>query len=314
LKKFSEILSVPNLTDIHIALPPEGGKFAEYRLRVAGEIVKEDIFEVDLPGILPDKNEEAEHGEKRGLSVAVGEKQYRLRLTPSGSLGRSMMFVRVLPNRPLPIDAVSAEYFFKDDDAGVLLKPGLVLVSGQAGSGKSTYIASILQQIVTQFPVHVVSLEDPVEYIIAPIKGYATQKEVYFDSPSFSTALHDCMREDPDILFIGEIRDRETAETVLSAAESGHLVFGTIHAGSNPGIVDRLLGLFGSADSAFTSQRIAQCLRMCLSIKRDGMMVKYIYSEITDSLRAIIRNQALHQWAIYSSELTKEINWGKSKF
>jgi twitching motility protein PilT len=224
-------------------------------------------------------------------------------------LGRKVLFIRILPGTPPPIEAVSGDYFFDlfNRARGGVLNAGLILVSGQAGSGKSTYIASVLQHIAACFPVHIVSLEDPVEYTIAPMKGYATQKEVHFDSPTFPTALRACMREDPDILFIGEIRDRETADTALSAAESGHLVFGTIHAGSNAGIADRLMGLFGTTAPAYVAQRISQCLRLCLSIRRDGMSFKYTYEEIGDSLRTIVRTQALHQWAFYSSEVTKEI-------
>jgi Tfp pilus assembly pilus retraction ATPase PilT len=307
LRKLSEILCIPHLTDIHIELPSERNPMtAESRFRVFGEISDLEELEIDLPEILPIPG--TQHQEKRGLGVSVGGNRYRLRITPSESLGSPTVFIRVLPNRAPPIEAVGGDYFFRlmGND---FLGSGLVLVSGQSGSGKSTYIASILQNIVERFSIHIVSMEDPVEYIIAPMKGYATQKEVYFDSPSFSIALRDCMREDPDVLFIGEIRDHETAETVLTAAESGHLVFGTIHAGTNAGIVDRLLGLFGPNNSVFAAHRISQCLRMCLSIQRNGILGKYVYAQITDSLKTIIRNQMLHQWMIYSSEVTKEIFW-----
>jgi Tfp pilus assembly pilus retraction ATPase PilT len=318
LRKFSEILSVPQLTDIHIVLPSpsDGGNFVTSRFRVFGEISREERIEIDLPGILPevcgrDMETRPQPRGKQGLGVFVGDKRYRLRLTPSESLGRPMLFVRVLPSQPPPIAAVGGEYFFGAATERDLLGSGLVLVAGQAGSGKSTYIASVLQQIVVRYPIHIVSLEDPVEYIIASEKGYATQKEVYFDSPSFNAALRGCMREDPDVLFIGEIRDYETAETALTAAESGHLVFGTIHAGSNAGIVDRLLGLFGAKNPAFAAHRIAQCLRLCLFVKRYGAQTRYVYAEIADSLRTVIRNQMLHQWMIYSSETIKEVRWGR---
>jgi Tfp pilus assembly pilus retraction ATPase PilT len=315
LRKISEIFPLPNLTDIHIVFPKGGGNIVMSRFRVAGAISGEEEIEIDVPEVLglPDffnVSDAPKEGRRRGVYINVGNKQYRLRLTLSESLGRALTFVRILPEHPLPIEAVSAEYFFKGVENRKLLGSGLFLVAGQTGSGKSTYIASVLQHIAAHFPIHIVSLEDPVEYIITPQKGYATQKEVYFDSPSFKTALRASMREDPDVLFIGEIRDLETTETALSAAESGHLVFGTIHAGSNAGIVDRLLGFFNSADSAFAAQRISQCLRMCLFIKRSGMLARYAYEEVGNSLRTIIRNRMLHQWLMYASPVTKEINWG----
>jgi twitching motility protein PilT len=321
LRKISEILSVPNLTDIHITLAPngvlapDGGNSALSRFRISGNMTDEERIKIDLPEISRALSEKSE--QKSGLCVQAGTKKHRLRLTPSESLGHPLMFIRVLPESAPPIEAVSAEYFFQKMRVQNFLGSGLILVSGAAGSGKSTYIASVLQHIVEHFPIHIVSLEDPVEYLIAPKKGYATQKEVYFDSPSFKTALRACMREDPDMLFIGEIRDRETAETALSAAESGHLVFGTIHAGSNAGIVDRLLGLFGDSSGTeaaptFTAQRISQCLRMCVFITRSGTLAKYAYEEVTDSLKTVIRKRTLHSWMLYSSEVTKEIDWGKS--
>jgi Tfp pilus assembly pilus retraction ATPase PilT len=311
LKKMSDILLLPNLTDIHVVFPRDGGNIVTSRIRVAGKISEEEKIEIDVPEVLgPSASDMPKEGQPRGVGVDIGNKRYRLRLTLSNSLGRALMFVRVLPRQPLPIEAVSADHFFKGVENRNSLGSGLFLVAGQAGSGKSTYIASVLQRIAALFSVHIVSLEDPVEYVIAPGKGYATQKEVYFDSPSYKTALRASMREDPDVLFIGEIRDLETAETVLSAAESGHLVFGTIHAGSNAGIVDRLLGLFGGADSVFAAQRISQYLRTCLIVKRSGMLAQYTYEEIGNSLRAIIRNRTLHQWDTYSSPVTKETNWG----
>jgi twitching motility protein PilT len=174
------------------------------------------------------------------------------------------------------------------------------MAAGRAGSGKSTFIASVLQHCVSSYPIHVVSLEDPVEYILAPGKGYATQTEISFDSPSFKDSLRTCMRQDPDILFIGEVRDRETAETALLAAESGHLVFGTIHAASSAGIADRLMGLISGTNPDYTAQQISQCLRTCLNIERSGMMFKYTYTEISEALGTIIRDRKLHLWDQYA--------------
>lgn len=302
IQKFSELLLIPDLSDIHLFNPTTESTTLTAITRIAGNLSESQTIEADIPEILNTQG---------GIQVNIGDKALRLRITPSKSLGCSMLFIRVMPNTPPSIATVSAKYFFRNIHDRESLGAGLILVSGKAGSGKSTYIASILQHCISCFPVHVVSIEDPVEYVLNPQKGYATQKEISFSSTSFGSALRACMREDPDILFIGEVRDRETAETALSAAESGHLVFGTIHAGSNAGIVDRLMGLIGGSNSEYTALRISQCLRMCLSVKRNEMSFEYVYAEISESLRTVIRNQALHQWGLYASEITRkgELGW-----
>lgn len=290
-----------NLSDIHLHTIPATAEAtsgnstatAKARARIAGDLSKEELVEIDIPEILfPQHN---------GITVTVHDKSFRLRTTPSKNADDTFLFVRVLPSKPPPIEAVGATHFFENIIYNRnSFTSGLILAAGRAGSGKSTFIASVLQHCVSSYPIHIVSIEDPVEYVLEPGRGYATQTEISFDSPSFKESLRGCMRKDPNILFIGEVRDKETAETALLAAESGHLVFGTIHAGSNAGIVDRLMGLMEGTNPHYTAQQISQCLRTCLSIERSGMMFRYIYTEITESLRNIIRERKLHQWDQYA--------------
>ena len=112
------------------------------------------------------------------------------------------------------------------------LHKGIVLVTGETGSGKSTTLAALLDYINHNYYSHIVTLEDPVEYVYTPDKCAINQREVGKDTMSFAAGLRASLREDPNVILIGEMRDRETIETAITAAETGHLVFGTLHTGS----------------------------------------------------------------------------------
>ncbi len=126
----------------------------------------------------------------------------------------------------------------------LLLQEGLVLVTGPTGSGKSTTIASIINEINKIKNLHVITLEDPVEYMHTPNKCIINQREIGHDSETYSTALRAVLREDPDIILMGEIRDLESMEIALRAAETGHLVFSTLHTESAAKTIDRLIDMY----------------------------------------------------------------------
>ncbi len=121
---------------------------------------------------------------------------------------------------------------------------GLVLLAGPTGSGKSTTIASMLEQINQTRRCHILTLEDPIEYVYTDKKAFVNQREIGIDAPDFPTALRAMLREDPDVVLLGEMRDPETFEAALQAAETGHLVFGTIHASTAPQTISRITELF----------------------------------------------------------------------
>ncbi|MBX3439332.1 MAG: PilT/PilU family type 4a pilus ATPase [Planctomycetaceae bacterium] len=123
---------------------------------------------------------------------------------------------------------------------------GMVLLAGVTGSGKSTTIASMLDWINHQYRKHVLTIEDPIEFVYTPDKCLINQRELGMDVKNFHIAMAHAVREDPDIMLVGEMRDRATFETAIHAAETGHLVFGTIHASSAPGTIGRILDLFPS--------------------------------------------------------------------
>jgi len=121
---------------------------------------------------------------------------------------------------------------------------GLILVTGSVGSGKSTTLAALVEQINVERREHIITLEDPIEYILSPKGCHITQREVHTHTRSFSAALRGALREDPDVIMIGEMRDLETISLAITASETGHLVLGTLHTGNASRTLDRLLDVF----------------------------------------------------------------------
>lgn len=145
------------------------------------------------------------------------------------------------------------------------LHQGLVLVTGQTGSGKSTTLASIIDRINRDQPVHIITLEDPIEYVFGHGRAIVEQREVGVDCASFASALRHVVRQDPDIILVGELRDLETISTALSAAETGHLVFGTLHTTSAAGTIDRLIDVFPPNQQMQIRAQLADSLRAVIS-------------------------------------------------
>ena len=144
---------------------------------------------------------------------------------------------------------------------------GLVLVTGITGSGKSTTISSMINHISKIRPCRIITLEDPIEYRLTSDKALISQREVGRDVPGFAHGIRDCLREDPDVIFVGEMRDRESAAWTLTAAETGHLVFSTLHTRDVRGTITRLLDMFPSDQQDEVSNQLSLGLRYILCQK-----------------------------------------------
>lgn len=144
---------------------------------------------------------------------------------------------------------------------------GLILLSGPTGSGKSTTIASMIEYINNNRRCHIVTIEDPIEYLYEDKKALISQREIGIDVPNFPTALRAMLREDPDVVLIGEMRDYETFEAAIQASETGHLVFGTVHASSAPQTISRVLELFPTESRPLILQSLAFSLRAIICQK-----------------------------------------------
>jgi twitching motility protein PilT len=138
---------------------------------------------------------------------------------------------------------------------------GLILLCGVTGSGKSTTIAAMLQQINETRPCHILTLEDPVEYLFKDAKALVNQREIGVDVPNFASGLRALVRENPDVVLIGEMRDRETFEAAVQAAETGHLVFGTVHASSASQCFGRIYNLFPPEERSLIRDMFAHTLK-----------------------------------------------------
>ncbi|MEM9558452.1 MAG: PilT/PilU family type 4a pilus ATPase [Acidobacteriota bacterium] len=154
------------------------------------------------------------------------------------------------------------------------LGTGLVLVTGPTGSGKSTTLAAIIKWVTHNRPMHIITIEDPIEFLFGDGKASISQRELGTDTVSFAEALRNAMRQDPDVIMVGEMRDPETIQTVITAAETGHLVFSTLHTNSAPQTIDRILDSFPADQQGQIRAQLAQVLRGVVSMKlvkrRDG--------------------------------------------
>lgn len=144
-------------------------------------------------------------------------------------------------------------------------RSGIVLVTGETGSGKSTTLAALLDRINHDRPGHIITLEDPIEYVYTPDRCVVNQREIGTDTRSYADGLRSILREDPDVILIGEMRDPETIEIALTAAETGHLVFATLHTGSAAESVDRMINAFPAERQNQARRQAAATLRAVLS-------------------------------------------------
>ena len=145
------------------------------------------------------------------------------------------------------------------------LKNGVVLVTGPTGSGKSSTLAALIDLVNESRPEHILTIEDPIEFLHQHKKGTVHQRELHSDTPTFASALRAALRQAPKVILVGEMRDRETIEIALTAAETGHLVFSTLHTIDASKTVDRIVGTFEAGDQQAVRTRLAACFRYFIS-------------------------------------------------
>jgi twitching motility protein PilT len=176
---------------------------------------------------------------------------------------------------------------------------GLVLVTGATGNGKTTTMAAMLRYINETRHAHIVTIEDPIEFIHEPQKCMIIQREVGADTESFSNAMTAAMRQDPDVVLVGEIRDRETAGTALKAAETGHLVLSAIHTPDSVATIQRYVGLFETDGQDVIRDRLGDCLQAIVSLRliasKDGRrrLPAVEILRVTRTIRECIRSGRL---------------------
>ena len=202
---------------------------------------------------------------------------------------------------------------------GLCNKPrGLVLVTGPTGSGKSTTLAAMIDKVNREKPVHILTIEDPVEYLHTHKKAMVNQRELHADTLSFPAALRSVLREDPDVVLIGEMRDLETIESALRIAETGHLTFATLHTNSAPQTINRIIDVFPEHQQSQVRAQLSFVLEgiICQTLlPRASGKGRALACEIlvpSSAIRNLIREDKVHQ--IYSMMQAGQIKHGMQTF
>jgi twitching motility protein PilT len=204
---------------------------------------------------------------------------------------------RIIPTTIPSLDDLNAKRIFKD-----LIKreKGLILVTGPTGSGKSTTLAAMLNEVNLNEARHIITVEDPVEFVHQNKKSLFSHRNIGTDTKSFSAALKYALRQDPDVILIGEMRDRETISAALTAAETGHLVFGTLHTNSAPGTINRIIDVFSGEEQpqvrAQLSTSLVAVISQALLPKIGGGRIAAQEVMITNpAIANLIREDKVHQ-------------------
>ncbi len=204
---------------------------------------------------------------------------------------------RTIPSKVLSLDELGAPKVFKEL---ALLPRGLVLVTGPTGSGKSTTLAAMVDHRNENEYGHILTIEDPIEFVHESKKCLVNQREVHRDTHGFSEALRSALREDPDAILVGEMRDLETIRLALTAAETGHLVFGTLHTTSAPKTIDRIVDVFPANEKEMVRAMLSESLRAVISqtlLKKagGGRVAAHEIMIGTPAIRNLIRENKVAQ-------------------
>ncbi|WP_395145440.1 type IV pilus twitching motility protein PilT [Armatimonas sp.] len=285
-------------SDIHLTvnLPP--------MVRVDGKLIPTP-WEVVTPRevqrlvydiLLSDQIERYERTKELDFSYGVhGVGRFRFNVyRQRGSVGCAM---RAIPAKIPSLDSLRMPPILKE-----LTKKhsGVILVTGPTGSGKSTTIASMIDVINAERPVHILTMEDPIEYIHSHKVAMVNQREIGHDSQTFANAIRAALREDPDVILVGELRDKETIAAALTLAETGHLVFGTLHTRSAPATVDRIIDVFPSDQQdqirvQFAGSLQAVVAQQLLPMVGGGRVAAIEIMVATSAVRNLIREGKSHQ-------------------
>ena len=242
IDKLLEACVKQGASDIHITV----GQPPVFRLHGRLRKLETKVLEADdtvalMKSISPERcQRELQEAGSADFGFAYGDKA-RFRVSIFKQRGNIAMVLRQIPNDMLPPEVLGIPEVFTK----LVMRPrGLILVTGPTGSGKSTTLASLVNFINERVDHHIITIEDPIEFYHYHKKSTVNQREVGVDVPSFAEAIRRALRQDPDVILVGELRDLETIGAAISAAETGHIVFGTLHTNSAQGTVNRIIDAF----------------------------------------------------------------------
>ncbi len=229
------------------------------------------------------------------FSFALGDRA-RFRVNAYFQRGSMAASFRLIPSIIPTIDSLGLPKIIHNFTT---LKQGFILVTGPTGHGKSTTLAAMLDEINRTRPVHIITIEDPIEYVYSPLKSIVSQREVRTDTHSWEIALRSILREDPDVVLIGEMRDFETIAAALTIAETGHLVFATLHTNSASQSVDRIVDVFPQSQQAQVRLQLSGNLEAVFSQRlvpkiKGGRTVAYEIMLGSQAIKTAIREAKSH--------------------
>jgi len=294
------------MDDLLAVMVEEGGSDLHLRVGVPPIIrLHGSLQQLDLPPLEPEDTEilmkaitsEAHIQKVReqggtDFGFAYGDKA-RFRVSVFKERGNYGLVLRQIPNKLLTLEQIGLPPSVKD----LLYRPrGLILVTGPTGSGKTTTLASMIDVINTERDCHIITIEDPIEYYHHHKKSVVTQREIGVDVPDFAEALRRGLRQDPDVILVGEMRDLETMEAAITAAETGHLVFATLHTTGAARTVDRIVDAFPTNQQEQIRTQLASSIVAVISqlllVRADtkGRVACFEIMISTPSIQALIRD------------------------
>ena len=287
-----------NASDLHLSVgnPPIlriQGEMSPYK----GDILTTEILKAMLYSIMSEQQRsDYERDLEIDFAISFGD-NLRFRVNAFNTLNGPAAVMRIIPTEVITLEKLGAPEMLKKL---TLLHKGLILVTGPTGSGKSTTLAAMINHINETEARHIITIEDPVEFVHQSKKSLINQREVGRNTKSFARALKSALREDPDVILVGELRDIETIQLALTAAETGHLVFGTLHTSSAAKTVDRIIDVFPAGDKEMVRAMLSVSLEAVITqtlLKRaeGGRVAAHEIMLGTSAIRNLIREGKIPQ-------------------
>ncbi len=250
-------------SDLHLSVktPPAVRVHGKLEMLRYPRLSDEDLRDLILPILSERQREVLKEKNSVDLAYTLNE-DYRFRVNIYYQRGSLSGVFRQLPNLKLSLEALGLPEAVGEFAE---LKDGLVLVTGPTGSGKSTTLAAVLDQVNRGSNLHIITIEDPIEFVHENKECIVSQRELHTDVPSFASALRDSLREDPDVILVGEMRDLDTMRTAIMAAETGHLVFSTLHSRDAISTLNRMISVFPTEEQPQVRYQLSTVLKGVVS-------------------------------------------------